>query len=102
MNIDYLIKFHRDKLTECDRCGNLELHMETLLRPWRRVELINICSKCAPKANSFFGYYGKKNPKHIRSLMEYLTTGSKQQEKLTAMMNAGYFSDQPHKYKRPI
>lgn len=91
MNIDYLIKFHPEMLTECDRCGVLALHMEKLLKPWRRNELVNICSKCGPKANSFFGYYGEKKPKHIEQLMQYLTSGNKQQQKLSAMMNAGYF-----------
>ena len=90
-NLEFLKKYRRDKLTECDRCGELELHMETLLKPWQSKELVNICSKCAPKANSFFGYYGKKKPKHIKQLMDYLTSGSKQLEKFTAMMNAGYF-----------
>lgn len=91
MNIDYLIKFHRDKLIECDRCGNLELHMEKLLSIYRKRELVNICSKCSCKTNSF-----KKTSKPMavevkQRFYAYLTSGSKQQEKLAAMMNAGYY-----------
>lgn len=90
-SIDYLIRFHPEMLTECDRCGMLELHMEKLNKPYQRTELVNICSKCAPKANSFLNYYGIKKQKDINKLMEYIVNTNHQQNKMIAMMNAGYF-----------
>ncbi len=90
-SIDYLIRFHPEKLTQCDRCGWLELHMEKLLKPYQRSELVNICSKCAPKANSFLNYYGIKKKKDIENLMNYLLSDNHQKNKMVAMMNAGYF-----------
>lgn len=90
-SIDYLIKFHPESLTECDRCGVLELHIEELLKPYQRPELLNICSKCGYKANSFLNYYGKKKLSDIERLMSYLVNTSHQRNKMIAMMNAGYF-----------
>lgn len=89
--IDYMIKYHREKLTECDRCGNLELYMQTLLPTWQRHELVNICSKCEPEANSFFSYYGKKKQKDIDNLYKYLINGSKQTRIFSSLMNGGYY-----------
>ena len=91
MNIDFMIKFHRDKLTECDRCGRLELHMEKLLSIYRKRELVNICSKCSCKTNSFKKASKPMTAKVKQAFYVYLTSGKRQQEKLTAMMNAGYY-----------
>jgi hypothetical protein len=62
----------------------------------RAVHLVSdhnlICSKCGDKANSFINYWGKKKPKDLAKLHNFLASGILPMRQYQQQMNAGYFS----------
>lgn len=71
-----------------DDLGELKLFYQTLT-------VKKLCRKCATKANSFIGYYGKKKPSDLMALNNYLRSGlvSRLSElKIYSQLNyAGYY-----------
>ena len=52
---------------------------------------VDICERCAYKADSFVDYYGKKKKRDVRKLFKFLRNGVLVLEEFSALMNAGYY-----------
>ncbi len=92
MNLDYLRKFHKESLSQCDRCGCLELkcNVTELKSIYKMEDLERLCNDCGNVANSFINYYGQKNQEDINLLNSYLVSGDRQIGIFAAKMNGGY------------
>lgn len=92
MNIEYLRKFHKDSLAQCDRCGILDMrhNIVELKGAYKKEDLTQLCRECGDVANSFVNYYGEKSDKDVSLLNDYLVSGDKQVGIFNAKMNGGY------------
>lgn len=94
--------------THCDRCGKdcrvtafgyiefVPLYkLVEVKKSYQVIGVTHICDKCAVIANKFVDYYGKKSPKDLQSLREFLANGAISSKVIgkvySQLMNGGYY-----------
>jgi hypothetical protein len=70
----------------CDRCGVScgWVNLTDMRDIYKIGGIMEICTKCADKANSFVNYYGKKKEKDKSDLFNFLLSGVEVQKRYLA------------------
>lgn len=87
-----------EKERQCHVCGIVfrdseygYWNMETIKSCYAVTSNLDMCAKCARKADSFVSYYGRKKESDKAKLKRFLLSGYQAVKDFSSLMNGGYY-----------
>lgn len=94
---EMLMNFNSKNERQCHVCGIVfrdnkygYWDIEQIRKIYSVCNNLDMCAKCARKADSFVDYYGKKKPEDVAKLKRFLLSGYQAKKDFSALMNGGY------------
>ena len=91
----------KNKVRQCHVCGIVfrdteygYWNMETIRECYAVTDNLDMCAKCARKADSFVDYYGKKRESDKAKLRQFLLAGFQATRDFNSLMNGGYYTNE--------